>query len=383
MSKSIPREKDFEYLTRILAFILCPDFDSSAENISRSLKLPIEQIRQDFSALLSIREISSNLYFDPQNFDADTANISKEQLNKQLLCGSLDHVPLCIDETALYMNLDSDSEIPIWLRYIEFMQLKTQFPNLYMTTFKKTGVRLKNPTPVFYSNTNAIIEYADNLKAAIERNACVSFRYKAASVPKEYGNMNSSPHQIGQDVTVYPQYLYHDTDKNLIYCVALELKASDNGQEIDSSCISCKIFRLDRISRYYNKPFLTPTLSELPDEALQQVKEICQKLDYMWGMSSFKEEPVPVKIRIFANTPNIISKIKAETSQRKYGKLTKDEIGYIYTDTIIGTDNFRSWLRGYGSSVVVMEPQFLADEMKVSARKVIQMYSSSESELNP
>lgn len=383
MNKSIPREKDFEYLTRILAFVICPDFDSSPENISKALKLPVEQIRQDFLALLSIKEISSNLYFDLQDFNEDSAKISKEQLNKQLLSGTLDHVPLCIDETVLYMNLESDSEIPIWLSYIEFMQLKTQFPNLYVPTIKKAGVRIKNPTPAFSLNTNTIIEYADNLNTAIERNACVSFRYRPASVSKEFGTINSCPHHISQDVTVYPQYLYHDTDKNLIYCVALEIEDQGNGQNSDSICISYKIFRLDRISRYYNKAFSTPALSEFPAEISQEVKKICQKLDYMWGMSSFQEEPVPVKIRIFANTPNIISKIKAETSQRKYGKLTKDEIGYIYTDTIIGTDNFRSWLRGYGSSVVVMEPQFLADEMKESARKVIQMYSSNESELNP
>lgn len=380
MSKSIPREKDFEYLTKILAFILCPDFDSSPENISKSLKLPIEQIRQDFLALLSIREISSNLYFDLQDFNEDFAKTSKEQLNKQLLCGSLDRVSLCMDETALYMNLESDSEVPVWLRYIEFMQLKTHFPNLYIPTFKKTGVRIKNPTPVFYPNTNIIIEYADNLQTAIERNASVSFRYRTSFNPKESTTIDSRPHQSSQDVTVYPQYLYHDTDKNLIYCIALEIKDSDKEQKIDSSCISCKIFRLDRISRYYNKSFPTPALSELPDDTFQKVKEMCQKLDYMWGMSSFNEEPVSVKIRIFANTSNIISKIKAETSQRKYGKLTQDEIGYIYTDIIIGTNNFRSWLRGYGSSVVVLEPKALADEMKESAQKVIQMYSCSKPE---
>ena len=98
----------------------------------------------------------------------------------------------------------------------------------------------------------------------------------------------------------------------------------------------------------------------------------------MWGMSSFDEEPVPVKVRIYANTANIISKIKAETSLRKYRKLTQDGNDYIYTDTIIGTANFRSWLRGYGSSVVVMEPKELADEMKESALKVIQLYAGAD-----
>lgn len=379
MSKFIPREKDFEYLTKILAFILYPDFDSSPENISKVLNLPVEQIRQDFFALLSIKEISSNLYFDfqnnSQNLNEESTKISKEHLSKQLLSGSLDHIQLRMDETVLCMNLENDPEIPVWLRYMEFIQLKTQFPNLYVSPFQKTGIRIKNPTPVFYSNATAIIEYADNLNAAIEKNACVSFRYRAASVSD---NVHSSHHQISQDVTVYPQYLYHDTDKNLIYCVAIEIEYPGNGQKISSSCISYKIFRLDRISKYYRKPLSVLTLSELPDDAAKKVTEMRRKLDYMWGMSSFKEQPISVKIRIFANTSNIISKIKAETRQRKYGKLTQDEIGYIYTDTIIGTDNFRSWLRGYGSSVVVLEPQSLASEMKNSAQKVMQLYSKPE-----
>ena len=222
-----------------------------------------------------------------------------------------------------------------------------------------------------------LLQKADTLNAAIEYDESVSFTYMLpqTEVSSTVQSIHSSRNRI--ETTIYPQYLYHDTEKNLIYCIGLEREQPDKiSSGISQDDISCKIFRLDRIHEFNRSK--APALHNLPGNVQQQLEDMRQKLDYMWGMSSFDEEPVPVKVRIYANTANIISKIKAETSLRKYRKLTQDGNDYIYTDTIIGTANFRSWLRGYGSSVVVMEPKELADEMKESALKVIQLYAGAD-----
>ena len=51
MNTLISRENNFEYLTKIIALLLHEDFTSTPENISKALKVPIEQTRQDFIAL--------------------------------------------------------------------------------------------------------------------------------------------------------------------------------------------------------------------------------------------------------------------------------------------------------------------------------------------
>lgn len=382
MNTLISRENNFEYLTKIIALLLHEDFTSTPENISKALKVPIEQTRQDFIALLSISKLSNALYPKDDSVEFEISNT--ELWHRQILSGFFDHIEFCMDSNALYFNINSTSEsessdkkIPFWLRHIEFLQLKTHYPDLFKTSPSKSEVRIKAPNPAYNQTTKAIIEYADTLNAAIEYDESVSFTYMLpqTEVSSTVQSIHSSRNRI--ETTIYPQYLYHDTDKNLIYCIGLEIEQPDKiSSGISQDDISCKIFRLDRIHEFNRSK--APALHNLPGNVQQQLEDMRQKLDYMWGMSSFDEEPVPVKVRIYANTANIISKIKAETSLRKYGKLTQDGNDYIYTDTIIGTANFRSWLRGYGSSVVVMEPKELADEMKESALKVIQLYAGAD-----
>ena len=350
MNKLFPKEQDFEYLTKLFALIFHPDFYSSPENISQVLNIPIEQIRQDFFALLSVNKIAETFcaYYEDQFIFLEFSNRGdKETFKKQILSGVFDR--FCFSS-----DLDSYFEVPFWLNHMEFTQLQAQYPALFNSAFKKTELLIKSPTPTF--EKSAIInKHMDCLKEAVADNSFVSVYYKRSHSDNK--NSLSGPCCI----IFYPKYFYYDTDKNFIYCIGLEIVENET---------SCTSLRVDRISRIQKK---SPAYS-LTDNDLQKIENVYQKLDYMWGMY-LPDEPVSVKVRIFDNTPNIIPKIKAETSLRKYGKLTKDDIGYIYTDTIIGLDNFRSWLRGYGSSVVVLEPQELADKMKESALNVIKIYT--------
>lgn len=367
MSKTNSLEQDFEYLTKILAFLLYEDFCSTPENISKALKVPVEQVRQDFTALLSIDMLKTKIHPISKQIMADFDVNNKELWKRQMLSGFYDHAEFALDAEALYMNcksgFSSETQIPIWLKPIEFLQLKTQYPYMFKSKFQSSGIKIKSPTPVF-NKTDVILKYATALSNAITSKTSISIRYERPPVSGTFNN------RLFDTFIIYPQYLYHDTDKSLIYCIALEKEVLNNND------ISLKIFRLDRIRKIEKVPKSAPL--SISNEIRQYLEDMRQKLDYMWGMSSFDEEPVPVKVRIYANTANIISKIKAETSLRKYGKLTQDGNDYIYTDTIIGTANFRSWLRGYGSSVVVMEPKELADEMKESALKVIQLYAGTD-----
>ena len=97
-------------------------------------------------------------------------------------------------------------------------------------------------------------------------------------------------------------------------------------------------------------------------------------LDYIWGGDICPDEMTQnggyvirhVKIRISKDTGNIYEKIKTETNGRRFGKLYDDPenegIAY-YEDDVCGMGSFKRWLLGYGASVMVLEPDELAEEM--------------------
>lgn len=102
------------------------------------------------------------------------------------------------------------------------------------------------------------------------------------------------------------------------------------------------------------------------------------QMEYLWGIQySDDERPQPVTILIQNNTPNILQKIQSDTALRKHGKLINNQDGtFLYKDIILGMDAFRRWLRGYGSSVIVLEPKSLACKMYDSAVKMLQCYQT-------
>ena len=96
-------------------------------------------------------------------------------------------------------------------------------------------------------------------------------------------------------------------------------------------------------------------------------------IDYLWASGyGENEEPVKIKLKIIESTSNLINKFLSDTANRKYGRY--DSKTGIYTDTILGEAGFRRWLRKYGSSIIVLEPEELAVKMYGSARKQYDVY---------
>lgn len=97
-------------------------------------------------------------------------------------------------------------------------------------------------------------------------------------------------------------------------------------------------------------------------------------LENVWGMEFGSEVKVKVK---FLKEANVEYKVKRDIEYRKNKIIHEFEDYFIYEDTIVGIHSFKSWLRSYGSSAIVLEPQNLRDEMIESARKMYEYYSST------
>jgi len=99
-----------------------------------------------------------------------------------------------------------------------------------------------------------------------------------------------------------------------------------------------------------------------------------ERVNCMWGfdpdtLDEVADEAAPthIKLKIFADNPLIIDKIKADTASRCDGALTgplQDTTNmYYYEDDVLGMTSFKTWVKQFGSSVIVLEPKSLAYEI--------------------
>lgn len=337
------RDLQFQHLTQLLALLICEDIDFTIDGISLAMNIPVSQARQYILDLFSIKELTSNIVCYQENnigeYDEIDFDYEKKELwSKQLLTGYFDKHIFKMDPAVLYIEY----QLPLWLNQIEYSQLAAKYPDL----FNQAVNTLKTKRDIS-SLPQSVKDRASEIQAAILNNYEIEFSYNGTL-------------QTG----IFPQVLYHDTDRNIIYCV-------DNIK-------NC--YRLDRIDsasriKQYNKKKAKDIITLGPSTKPPLSDEDREKCDYMWGMADFKEEPVQVCVKIYHDTPNLSNKIKDETRLRKYARIEEHDGFSYYYDTIIGTDNFRSWLRGYGSSLIVLEPESLAEKMKESAKKIIDLYS--------
>lgn len=122
------------------------------------------------------------------------------------------------------------------------------------------------------------------------------------------------------------------------------------------------IYKLDRISKIHGEK---RTFQRIPSFSMDKF------LENIWGMEQGKEVWVKVK---FLKEANVEYKVKRDIEFRKNKVIEDYENYFIYEDTIIGINSFKSWLRGYGSSAIVLEPQELRIEIIESAKKLLNYY---------
>ncbi len=188
-----------------------------------------------------------------------------------------------------------------------------------------------------------ILDKQDDIQNAISQGAKIKFKYKSPQF--DLADIICSPVAVIQNLTSHILYV-KDTENNY--------------------------YRIDRIKSKI-------TITEDPSDIDQYSPNPYQK--YFWGNEYQKHgEPTHIKLRIKAGTTNIIEKIKSDTVFRiETGKLYKDDEYYYYEDDILGMPDFRRWLRSYGSSITVLEPQKLIDEITESTNKTLSYYEKLKS----
>ena len=188
-----------------------------------------------------------------------------------------------------------------------------------------------------------ILEKQDDIQNAIAQRVKIKFKYKSPQF--DLTEIICSPVAVIQNLTTHALYV-KDTENNY--------------------------YRIDRIKSKI-------TVLKNPSDINLYSPSPYQK--YFWGNEYQKhDEPIHIKLQIKADTANIIEKIKNDTALRiETGKLYRNNEYYYYEDDILGLPDFRRWLRSYGSSITVLEPQTLIDEIIKNTRKTLSYYNKLKS----
>lgn len=145
-------------------------------------------------------------------------------------------------------------------------------------------------------------------------------------------------------------YILYNAETNMIYILYEKKKKSH-------------LIRLDQINEITDEPDR--------ENCIYHSSHYRKMIDKMWTVSDEPETFVHV---IFENTPFILDKLEAAASQRTAAQIEFENDVIHYRDTVIGLNEFARFLRGFGSSAIVLEPEKLARKMKISAEETLKNY---------
>lgn len=299
-----PNTSAYERITELVSLLSDYDFEPTVRRISLKTESSLPQTRED---LAQLHKLGIRLY------PPDVAE-------------SLTRTESRYDDVVL--ELDSDLPVRHSLLFLNKMEQSLLKDN-------NSGRLLIKDSSLPVSDS--VRRHLDRIEEAVRKRCYVRFMYRSPVIGhNEY-------------IEIAPLRLFLNTTDGLFYCISI------NGDE------KMLTYRLDRIL------FDVHLVKSRRFEDLHE--KTLEKLDYVWG-AAFENDspPVHVKVEIYAATPNILGKIRAETRSRRYASIRKEGDHYIYEDEVIGLPSFRSWILSYGSSVKVIEPASLAERILSSSR---------------
>lgn len=324
-------ENSFYRLNTIISLLSSEEFSYSIDNLSQILNIPKPILHNDILNLLKSTE--NSLYLYPEDDELEDDFIYSPALEKELLSGKYDQVPLSIDNPF-------KSDISISLTNFELNCLNDFLKQYNYNVLKKDNDYIIKNGVLAFSDKEILIQ--DAIKNAISDDECLDISYMSRS-----GDFFTR--------TIRPICIVHNIIENIMHVVTIH----EN-----------KIYpyRLDRIKS------VSPATSKIPKGDLS----ILPDLETVWGMEF--GEVYHVKAKIY-DEANVVEKVKRDLGKRAKKTLTKaDDFYYIYEDTIVGINSFRSWVNSFGSSVIVLEPKELAKEIIDSAKTRYSYYSFLDEE---
>lgn len=329
---------NFDTIGLIISLILSDNFLASVESLAASCDLPVQQMRKYLAVIFDNKNLLTHLSPTPEvdddNEDDNFIETASTFLSA-ILSGNADNEPIYLIDMDDFI----DDYLLLPITSIEAGYVSSVYPNLIQNQ-RAILFEIKDTVD---SVPKHILDKQDDIQNAISQGLKIKFKYKSPQF--DLTDIICSPVAVIQNLTTRILYV-KDTENNY--------------------------YRIDRIKSKI-------TTIEEPSYIDQYSPSPYQK--YFWGNEYQKHgEPTHIKLRIKAGTTNIIEKIKSDTVLRiETGNLYNDDEYYYYEDDILGMPDFRRWLRSYGSSITVLEPQTLIDEITENTNKTLSYYNKLKS----
>lgn len=320
------------------------------ESLATAMNLPIEIVRNDIANMtfcindiyFGNDDIDNELVDDwdnnaNNNLDSELSYINRPKVKrrKAIIKGEYDNIPIdtFIENVKYTLTISEDEAFAL-------AQLGNRNYELSNHKATKLGnfsrIKTLNDDNLFPKNS---MEMIDNLLEAIE------YKHTLKII---YIDLKGTLYKY----TLFPVKIAYDNLENGYYLIAF-----DANSEVYP-------LKLDRIQKYSSSK---TTISKIDTSILEIAP-------FVWGMS-FRDTPQKVKVR-FKNEANVFNKVRRDLSTRTKGSLYEKDGFLFYEDTVYGISNFKNWIFGYGSSVIVEKPASLRKQIIDSYKRRLKMYDN-------
>lgn len=305
-------------LNTILALFQAERACYSILDIASILNIPVSVVRKDIVMLHTHKECGITFFSKEEECDDDIENLLENGKG---------------DDILLFANAIYRNEV-----YLPLSELELSCLNEFLDgeQFGLGQIHKNYAIKPLFNQARANMQVkVEQLNQLIQDEDTIRVTYKARN-----GKMVFS--------TILPLELVHNVLDDLYYVITIQRG-------------SILALRLDRICKY-----------EISKEKIEiNDRSVLKDLPNIWGMEIGPK--VHVKIKILKEA-NVVQKVKRDLSCRVNGIWTETDDALYYEDYVIGINNFKSWVQSYGSSVLVVEPKKLREEIIESALKRVQFY---------
>jgi len=318
----------------------------SIHELAGQLGVPEEIIREDLKFLVKEEDQAFDIQ-QPEQIDITqtekkTEDFVKEieeldeQFSNKILNGELDDEKFILFSKKYQPKND---KISMQLTYKEVQILEDFLHQCQVKVLSKKSIDVRKKK-IYDNLTSELVKNLLSIQYAISENKKISFMYL------------TKDNQILKRV-ITPIKIVKFIAQELVYLISIE-----NSMTVH--------YRLDRMKEI-------KITRECGDLNKEQKEKIEYEFDLRWGMGQ-QEEPFKFEMEVY-NEANLPERLQKELQYRKLGKWSvKDNNIFVYEDMVIGYHALKNWILSLGSSVKVIKPEKLANDIKISAQKRVEQY---------
>ena len=327
-------------LSLILTLLDSDEYSYSINDLTQLTGIPKSVLYDDIVSIMSDSDLSIVIYAVDEDYDSFEYS---SEFVKVLKSGRYDDVELAV-------NMPNRKDISVVLSNRELIVLDDFLSGKNFSLIKRReGYLIKNNIA---SVNERDIQTMTKLGSYIDQEKCC----KVAYVAKDKTMFTD---------TIRPLKIVYDAENNFTYLAFYKTELA--------------FYRLDRIKSVEDAPAGSSIEVDMD--------EIGERLRILWAAEI--SEPVKVKIKIY-DEYGVARRVRRDLGESRARHLTgpfTDEVSindrvendkpidyYIYEDEVIGIYKFAAWVRSYGSSIVVLEPEEMAKKMVESAVKRLSYY---------